>query len=269
MLGTAAMTRQAPWPKVKAAAAIFFYACCAVAALGFADFALVLRGPDGVRQLYALSRLPERGLDQSFSSPAQLRGSLHSDRPRRTPSGAASAIWYAWIEEERRSGRSSYTVILCAKGEDDELQLRQGSRTARLELFADSEHIALLKNQPLESLPLDRVALDFGAIRRESVIPQPMQELCAGKFRHGRSLSYREASIPAGAAVTVLGCSRDGVVHSCGTPPGAISVRELRPVLRAYANETLKSIRGAAALVGLCLSLLAAALFKLKGGGAT
>ena len=268
MLVTATMTKQALWPKVKAAAAIFCYASFSVGALALADYALAWRGPAGLRRLYTLSRLPEGRLDQSFESPAQLHGTLHSDRPRLTPSGSPSAIWYAWIEEERRSGRSSYTVVLCAKGEDDELQLRQPGRTARLALFDDDEHIALLKNQALESLPLDRVALDFGPVRRERAIPQPMQELCAGKFRPGRSLSYHEASIPSGAAVTVLGCARDGVVYSCGTPPGAISVRELRPVLRAYANETLKSIRGAAALVGLCLSLLASALFKLKGEGA-
>ncbi len=262
------MTKQALWPKVKAAAAILSYSILSVGALAFADYALAWSGPVGLRRLYALSRLPERSLDQRFDSPAQLRGTLHSDRPRLTPSGRPSAIWYAWIEEERHSGRSSYTVVLCAKGEDDELQLRQPGRTARLALFADDEHIALLKNQVLESLPPDRVALDFGEIRRERAIPPPMQELCAGKFRPGRNQSYHEASIPPGAAVTVLGCVGDGVVRSCGTPPGAISVRELRPVLRAYANQTLTSIRGAAALVGLCLSLLAAALFKLKGGGA-
>lgn len=261
------MTKRALWPRLRTAAAIFFYALFAVAALGFADYALVRHGPAGLRRLYALSHLPERHLGQSWTSPARVRGTLHSDRPRQTPSGTPSAIWYAWVEEERRSGRSTYTVVLCSSGEDEDLQLRQADRAARLDLFGDSEHIALLKNRALETLPLDRVALDFGEIHRSREIPVSMQQHCAGKLRLGRNLSYHEALIPAGGAVTVLGCAPDAVVRSCGTPPGAISVSELRPVLRAYANGTLGLIRAAAALVGLTLSLLASALFKLKEQG--
>lgn len=262
------MTKGALWPKVRTAAAICFYLSCAAGSLLFADYALLQRGPAGLGRLYALSRLPEQAVDvvgQRSAGPALFRGTLHSDRPRQTPSGTASAIWYAWIDEEHRSGRNTYTVLLCAQGEDDELQLRQGEHSARLDLFADSDQIALLKNNVLESLPLDRVALDFGVVRSGREIPQAMQQRCAGKFRPGRSLSYHEAWVPAGGAVTVLGCLDDQVVRRCGTPPGAISVRELRPVLRAYANQTLNYVRGAAALVGLTLSLLASALFKLRG----
>jgi len=260
------MKKRALWPVVRTAAVTGFYALCAVGALGFADHCLGKVGATALRRLYELSHLPERHLGESWTSPALVRGTLHTGAPRQTPSGSASAIWYGWIEEEHKSGKNSYTVIVCAKGEDEELELRQDGRLARLELFAGSEHVALLKGLPLETLPLDRVALDFGEVGRSRAIPLPMQRLCEGKFRPGSNLSYREASIPPGEAVTVLGCASAEAVHSCGSPPGALSRRQLRPVLRAYANAALNPIRGAAALVGLALGLLASALLKLRSG---
>ncbi len=258
------MKKQALWPVVRTAAVTGFYALCAVGALGFADHSLGKVGATALRRLYELSRLPERRLGESWTSPALVRAALHTRAPRPTPSGSASAIWYGWIEEEHKSGKNSYTVIVCAKGEDEELELRQDGRLARLDLFAGSEHVALLKGLPLETLPLDRVALDFGEVHRSRDIPLPMQRLCAGKFRPGGNLTYREALIPLGEVVTVLGCATAEAVHSCASPPGALSRRRLAPVLRAYANAALNPLRGAAALVGVALGLLGSALLKLQ-----
>ena len=66
------MTKQALWPKVKAAAAILSYSILSVGALAFADYALAWSGPVGLRRLYALSRLPERSLQA-------LVGCCHGD----------------------------------------------------------------------------------------------------------------------------------------------------------------------------------------------
>lgn len=262
------MKNQALWPAVRTAAVTGFYALCAVGALGFADHSLGKVGATALRRLYGLANLPERRLGETWTSPALVRGTLYTRAPRQTPSGSASAIWYGWIEEEHKSGKNTYTVTVCAKGEDEDLELRQGRRVARLDLFAGSEHIALLKGLPLETLPLDRVALDFGAVHRWRDIPLPMQRLCAGKFRRGSNLSYREAFIPPGETVTVLGCASAEAVHSCASPPGALSRDGLRPVLRAYANAALNPLRGAAALVGVALGLLGSALLKLQKGTA-
>lgn len=262
------MTKRAVWPAVRTAVATGFYALCAVGALGFADHALGKSGMTGLRRLSALSRLPERRLGESWASPAVVRGTLHTRGPRQTPSGIDSSIWYGWIEEEHGSGKNTYTVTVCAKGEDTDLELQKDGRAVRLDLLAGGEHVALLKGLPLETLPLDRVALDFAAVSRARQVPLPMQRLCAGKFRPGSNVSYREAFIAPHEPVTVLGCASAEAIHSCGTPPGALSRQELEPVLRAYANSTLNSIRGAAALVGLTLSLLASALLKLRQGAA-
>jgi hypothetical protein len=246
--------------------AIFLYTLLGVGALGFADYALCQLGPAGLRRLYLLIQLPERTLSQTWTTPALVRGALHTAAPRHSPSGRASTLWYAWVELVEGSGKNTRRTLLCARGEDTELELRQAERVARLDLFADKDHIALLKGTPLETLPLDRVALDLGPLYQPRQVPQPMRTLCAGKLPTVGTLHYSEASLPPGTPVTVLGCKSAAVVHSCGTPPGAISRDELRPVLRAYANDTLNPIRGAAALVGFALSLLAAALFKLRAG---
>ena len=260
------MKKQALWPAARTAMVTGFYALCAVGALGFADHSLGKVGATALRRIYGLANLPERRLGESWTSPALVRATLHTRSSRQAPSGTASAIWYGWIEEEHKSGKNTYTVTVCAKGEDEELELRQHGRLARLDLFAGSEHVALLKGLPLETLPLDRVALDFGTVHRSRDIPLPMQQLCAGKFRPGGNLSYREASIPPGETVTVLGCARPEALYSCDSPPGALSRGGLRPLLRAYANAALNPLRGAAALVGVALGLLGSALLKLQKG---
>jgi hypothetical protein len=243
---------------------ILLYALCSLGALYFADYALVKRGAPALRRLYGLSRLPDLQLGGRATTPGRLRGTLHTASDRHAPSGRACALWYGWIEETRQSGRSSYRVTVCARGEDEDLQLRQGGRAAKLGLFDRDEQIALLKGGTLESLPPNRVALDLGEVSSTTRIPPRMQRLCSSALPRSGPLHYREACAPPAAPVTVLGCVADEGVQSCGSPPGAISLRELRPILRAYANDSLDVVRGAAACVGVALSLLAAALFKLR-----
>ena len=193
-----------------------------------------------------------------------VRGTLHTAKPRLTPTDRSSAIWYAWVEEVQKSGKNSYVVTICDRKEDTQLELRQADRATRLDLLATDENYALVKESWLETLPLKRVALDFGPLYRTDQIPQSMRELCHDRIPLRGNLTYFEASVPSGGRVTVLGCASPEAVHGCGAPPGAITVRGLRHILRAYANGCLLSIRGAAAFIGISLSLLAAALFKLR-----
>ncbi len=249
------------------AAALVFYACLAVAALMFTEPRIGPRGHAALRHVYALAHLPEQPLGQTWAEPALVRGTLHTPDPRPSPSGRPSALWYAWVEQVTGSGRNTTTTVVCVRHELMALQLHAGEHTARLELFDDENSGALLKGKFLESLPPEQVALDLGAIYQSRTIPRPMQVRCLGRIPTRGTLTYYEAYVPSGGAVTVMGCASPGVVQGCGDasrPPGFITVRGPSHLLRAYANGYLDSVRGAAIFVGLTLSLLAATIFKLR-----
>ena len=249
-------------------AALLLYSGFTVGALYVADYTTGRRGLKALQELQALAHLPARSPGQSGTIPAWVKGTLYVDTPRRSPRGLVNALWYAWVDDLRGSGRSSYTVTVCTRQENTGLTLRLADGTPTpavpLDLFDGQVPVALLKGSWLEALPRDQVALDLGELYHSRQIPPAMAELCRGKIPAKGKFTYYEASIPIGSDVTVLGCATDGTIHHCGTPPGVLAVNGVRPVLRAYANDCLVGIRGAAALVLVALSLLASTLFGLR-----
>lgn len=265
MITIAAMAKRELGLQIRTAAMIVICAGLSIAALSLADRTLGKRGLAALRWLQALTHLPELPLGQTATRPALYRGTLHTEKPRTSPSGHASAIWYAWVEDVRGSGKSSYVVTVCSRQATTELELRQAARTARLDLIDDDDQNILLKGGALEMLRPNRVALDFGPLHQSRFIPPPMRELCDGSIPPGGNLTYFEAHVPLDSPVTILGCLSADALQRCEAPRGVVTVRGLGPVLRAYANGNLEGIRSTAAFVGIALSLLASVLFKLRG----
>lgn len=238
----------------------------------------------GIGFLRELGRIPERSLAtpwQRFDGPARLRGQLHTPSDRRTPRGAPSALWYAWVEDHYSSGRSKYTPVVCSTGADEELRLHQPAAGqgpmsqpladtrrepgVRVLLFHRGEQIKLLKHGWLETLPRGRIALDLGPIEQSKVVPPLMRERCGSKLWTPRgTLHYFEASVPLGAEVTLLACAGDHELVSCPRGLGALSSTPggLRGIRRAYANEAMSFPRGAALLLLVALLLLCNSLLK-------
>jgi hypothetical protein len=97
-------------------------------------------------------------------------------RPRHAPSGTPSVVYYAWVEDHYRSGRSTSVRVLCNLGEDEDLTFRQGRRTMPFELFHHEEHIELLKRDGyLDSLRMQpKVAIDLGPVVSQKPVPQEL-----------------------------------------------------------------------------------------------
>jgi hypothetical protein len=130
--------------------------------------------------LWQLQHLPERQIGDDFSGPAVLHGHLETTALRRSPSGTPSVVYYAWVEDHYRSGRSTSVRVLCNVGEDEDLTFRQGRRTLPFALFHHDEHIELLKRDGyLDSLRMQpKVAIDLGPVVSQKPVPEEMQKRC-------------------------------------------------------------------------------------------
>lgn len=236
----------------------------------------------GIELLRELRRVPERRLATPwlpFDGPARLRGQLHTPGGRKTPRGAPSALWYAWVEDHYRSGRNTNTELRCSLSDDDELYLQPlGTGLQSLSplaaerdpgvpvvLFHRGEKIKLLKHGTLETLVRGRVAIDLGPISESEVVPQAVREHCGSKLWAPRgTLHYFEASAPLGGEVTLLACAGDRELVSCPDNLGALSSSPdgLAAIRRAYANEAMSLPRGAALLLLVALLLFCNSLLK-------
>ncbi|MFO0574347.1 MAG: hypothetical protein U1A78_10125 [Polyangia bacterium] len=238
----------------------------------------------GIELLRELRRIPERRLEtswQPFDGPARLRGPLRTPGERKTPRGAPSALWYAWVEDHYRSGRNTNTELRCSLSDDDDLYLQlpgaglqslsvlapEAARAPGVPvvLFHRGEKIKLLKHGTLETLSRGRVAIDLGPISESEVVPQAVRARCGSKLWAPRgTLHYFEASVPLGGEVTLLACAGDGELVSCPGNLGALSSAPdgLAAIRRAYANEAMSLPRGAALLLLVALLLFCNSLLK-------
>ena len=139
---------------------------CSIGALLLFDHGVLSKLCPNVVALWKLRHLPEHRIGDNFEGPAILRGTIETtDTERNTPAGNPSVIYYAWVEDHYRSGKSTTVRVICNIGEDEKLVFRQGASTVPFELFHHDEHIALLKKDGwLESLPMQRVAIDLGRV---------------------------------------------------------------------------------------------------------
>lgn len=236
----------------------------------------------GIELLRELRRIPERRLGtrwQPFDGPARLRGLLRTPGERKTPRGAPSALWYAWVEDHYSSGRSTSTELRCSLSDDDELYLQplgsglqsvgplvpEAERGVPVVVFHRDEKIKLLKHGTLETLSRGRIAIDLGPISESKVVPPKVRAHCGSKLWSPRgTLHYFEASAPLGGEVTLLACAGDGELVSCPDGLGALSSTPdgLAAIRRAYANEAMSLPRGAALLLLVALLLLCNSLLK-------
>jgi hypothetical protein len=264
-------------------AEVVFFAAAALLSLYFWERWLFKDTIPAAQRLRDFARIPEQELPtpwRPFVGPARLRGQLWTRIGRRTPRGSPSAIWYAWVEDHYRSGRSTNTRLLCSWGGDSELLLSpitkgrgpmsqlaaQREPGVPLLLFHRGEDIKLLKHGWLERIPDGRIPLDLGSLTKiERAIPPPMREHCGDKLLKPRgTLHYVEVSVPLGAEVTVLACAGEDALVSCPEGRGALSSSRggLAAIERAYANDAMSLSRGAALMVLISVLLLCSALLK-------
>ena len=175
---------------------VTFLILCSLPGLLLLDLGLTQKLWPELRALWQLRHLPERQIGDRFEGPALLRGTIESALPRNTPGGVPVVMYYAWVEDHYRSGRSTNVRVICNVGADEQLKFRQGGSTMPLEVFHHEEHIALLKKDGfLDSLPMrPQVALDLGPIRELPTVPASMRERCHDLYARG-TLHYKEASL--------------------------------------------------------------------------
>jgi hypothetical protein len=220
--------------------------------------------------LWQLQHLPERHIGDDFSGPAVLHGHLETTAARHAPSGTPSVLYYAWVEDHYRSGRSTSVRVLCNLGEDEDLTFRQGRRTMPFELFHHEEPIELLKRDGyLDSLRMQpKVAIDLGPVVSQKPVPQELYQRCISLTARG-ALHYKEARLQPGEPVTIIACQQAGVLRSCpGTSPvaGVLAKSSTVRLRQAFAQTPLNWLRGGTVLLALALGYLLSVLYKLSGG---
>ncbi len=244
---------------------------CSIGALLLFDHGVLSKLCPNVVALWKLRHLPEHRIGDNFEGPAILRGTIETtDTERNTPAGNPSVLYYAWVEDHYRSGKSTTVRVICNIGEDEKLVFRQGASTVPFELFHHDEHIALLKKDGwLESLPMQRVAIDLGRVTELTTVPSSMKERCKdGLYKRG-TLYYKEARITSSQPMVVVACQQDGVLRSCppgSVVPGILALGSLGRVLRAFAELPLNWLRGPALLLVIVMGYLCSALLKHSGG---
>ncbi|HNF95743.1 MAG TPA: hypothetical protein PKO07_24435 [Pseudomonadota bacterium] len=249
---------------------VMFFIACSIGALGLFDLAVSRQLWQVSQALWMLRHLPERQLADLREGPMVLRGTLEASHVRLSPGGEPSVLYYGWIEDHYRSGRSDVVRVLCNVGEDEDLRFRQGDHTIPFEVFHHEEHIALLKRSGLfESLPMERVGIDLGRVHSQKVklgqLPEGLAERCPTDMSPRGTLYYKEARLPVGQPVVVLGCPKDGVLRSCASEspvPGMLAAQSHARLLSAYAEAPMNWIRGSCVLVAFALGYLCSLLLK-------
>lgn len=221
--------------------------------------------------LWQLQHLPERQIGDDFSGPAVLHGHLETTALRRSPSGTPSVVYYAWVEDHYRSGRSTSVRVLCNVGEDEDLTFRQGRRTLPFALFHHDEHIELLKRDGyLDSLRMQpKVAIDLGPVISQKPVPEEMQKRCNSVLYPRGTLHYKETRLQPGEPVTIIACQQAGELRSCpGTSPvaGVLAKSSTARLRQAFAQTPLNWLRGGTVVLALALGYLLSVLYKLSGG---
>ena len=244
---------------------------CSIGALLLFDHGVLSKLCPNVVALWKLRHLPEHRIGDRFEGPAILRGTLETtDTERQTPAGNPSVVYYAWVEDHYRSGRSTTVRVICNIGEDEQLVFRQGTSTLPFELFHHDEHIALVKKDGwLESLPMQRVAIDLGRVTEWTTVPPSMKERCKDGLYQRGTLYYKEARITSSQPMVVVACQQDGVLRSCppgSVVPGILALGSLDRVLQVFAELPLNWLRGPALLLVIVMGYLCSALLKYSGG---
>ncbi len=255
---------------------VMFFIACSIGALGLYDHALGKKLWPVGKGLWMLRSLKEQPLSSKPVGPQLLRGTIETTSPRLSPAGEPTVMYYGWVEDHYRSGRSDTVRIICNVGEDEQLTFRQGSQTIPFEIFHHEEHIALLKKSGFfASLPMDRVGIDLGPVHTQKIIgdqlPEGLQQRCPEGLSHRGTLYYKEARLSLHQQVVVLACKKDGVLRSCdgeSPVPAILAVSALTRLLSAYAEVPLNWLRGCCVLLAIALGYLCSLLFGASGGEA-
>lgn len=249
---------------------VMFFIACSIFALGLYDLAFSRQVYPVSSSLWMLRHLPERQVDNLSDGPMLLRGTIEVSQLRLSPGGEPSVMYYGWLEDHYRSGRSDTVRVLCNVGEDEHLVFRQGDRTVPFEIFHHEEHIALLKRSGIfDSLPMERVGIDLGRVHSQKVkigqLPEGLAERCPAGLSPRGTLYYKEARLVPGQPVVVLTCPKDGVLRSCAgeSPvPGMLAVQSHARLLSAYAEAAMNWMRGCCVLLAFALGYLCSLLLK-------
>jgi len=249
---------------------VTFLVLCSLPGLLLLDLGITQKLWPGLRSLWQLRHLPEHQIGDHFEGPALLRGTVESTQPRTTPGGVPVVMYYAWVEDHYRSGRSTNVKVICNVGADEQLRFRQGSRTMPLEVFHHDEHIALLKKDGfLDSLPMHpQVALDLGPVQELPAVPESMRERCHSLQARG-TLHYKEARLTENDEVTIVACQQDGILRSCpggAVVSGVMATPTIDRIALAYGQGAMNWLRGGAVLLALAMGYLCSSLLKHSGG---
>jgi len=237
-----------------------FFVVCSIGSLLLWDYATLRVLWPGMQDFWALVQVPEKKPDELGPTPALYRGFLATQKARTTPNGETAALYYGWIEDHYRSGRSTTTRVLCRFGEDEDLFFQQGSRRFLFQLFHHGERIEVLKHtDPFEDLHRDRIGIDLGPLSSKEVsfgnLPEPLRQRCPRLERPRGTLFYKEMALRPDQEVIVLSCGQDRVFRSCPNAPalGFVAADSIDYVYRAYGNDVLNGLRGV--LLGMAFSL--------------
>lgn len=253
---------------------VMFFIACSVFALGLYDHALSQKLWPVGKGLWTLRKLKEQPLSSKSEGPQLLRGTIETASPRLSPAGEPTVMYYGWVEDHYRSGRSDTVRVICNVGEDEQLTFRQGDKTLPFEIFHHDEHIALLKKSGFfSSLPMDRVGIDLGPVHSQKIsrdqLPDGLQQRCPDGLSPRGTLYYKEARLPLQQEVVVLACPKDGVLRSCDKDapvPAVLAVSSITRLLAAYAEVPLNWLRGCCVLLAFVLGYLCSILFAASGG---
>lgn len=222
------------------------------------------------RKLWTLRNLPVHTLGDGYSGPARYHGTLRTNTLRATPAGNPSVMYYAWVEDHYRSGRSTVVRTLCSVGEDEQLTFHQGSQSAPFELFHHDEDIVLRKSDGwLQPVPMNKVGIDLGAIEKSNTVPDNIRQRCMGKLIARGTMRYKEASITSAQPVVIVACQKEGVLRSCPAESpvlGLLAADSMERLLDSYAQQPLNWLRGPTLLLLILVSYLCSLLFRYSGG---
>jgi hypothetical protein len=215
-----------------------------------------------ITALRFIAAAPRATLASPRQDPAIYSGEIVAPADRTTPMGSPATAYWWWVDHDGDDN----TITDCSNSAYQQMQLRDGDRTAPLALFDRAPDVALLAGD--RDWDYDgRAVVDLGVLTSAATKSFPRESsTCAASDRR-----YSERWLPPRSRADVLACNVGGSLTACSGPlDGVLAVPDIRVHLRRRAGEVRDDVRIAAGVliaflfgIGLTTAMMLAGMLGL------
>jgi hypothetical protein len=254
------------WQRKSGGGTAFLVVWCGVVAsmIGFGLWAVSRTTQDLFKMVPELQARPVRSASDEELGKGVFQGTLRGPA-RNAPSGAKAVAWYAWLDQVKRSGKSTTRVRVCTLEELDGLTLEADGKRTPFKL--ESSTFELVEPGSFSSPTPGKVEL-HGAVTRTAV-PASVRERPRCKSSDASDHEYNEVVWTDGRELVVsglrdakgIGPSGDGadfVASVCsGSNDGCADAQHGKDfVLRSWVNGVSWVTMIAFAIAGVFITVL-------------